>query len=54
MKSLFKIKDKGIDFKLVVVGESFKNYPNIFNKAKIRNNFINVYYQALISKFYYF
>jgi len=32
--SLFKIKEKGIPFKLIVIGESYKKYPPIFDQAK--------------------
>ena len=35
-KSLFKIKAKKIDFRLIVMGEHFKDYPDIFNEAKIK------------------
>ena len=34
--TLFKIKDKKINFKLIVVGECFKDYPGIFKQAKIK------------------
>ena len=33
-KTLYKIKDKNIDFKLVVLGEKFINSPSIFEEAK--------------------
>jgi len=33
-KTLFKLKDEGISFDLAVLGESFKEYPDIFNQAK--------------------
>lgn len=33
-KTLYKIKDKKIDFKLVVLGEKFINSPSIFEEAK--------------------
>ena len=33
-KNLFKIKDEGIDFELAILGEKFKEYPEIFDKAK--------------------
>tara|TARA_B100000029_G_scaffold514624_1_gene618176 strand:+ start:44 stop:1150 length:1107 start_codon:yes stop_codon:yes gene_type:complete len=35
-KALYKIKQKNIDFKLVVVGEHFKEFPKIFNEAKVK------------------
>jgi glycosyltransferase involved in cell wall biosynthesis len=35
-ESLFRIDRAGIDFKLVVLGESFKNSPPIFNEARKR------------------
>ena len=35
-KTLYKIKQKNIDFKLVVVGEHFNEYPEIFNEAKVK------------------
>jgi glycosyltransferase involved in cell wall biosynthesis len=42
-KTLYKIKHKNIDFKLVVLGESFNEYPNIFNEAKVelKNNLLH-------------
>ena len=33
---LYKIKEKNIDFSLVIVGESFINYPDCFDRAKIK------------------
>ncbi len=33
-KTLYKLKDKGIKFSLIVLGEKFKVYPKIFNEAK--------------------
>ena len=33
-KTLYKIKSKNIDFKLVVLGEEFANSPPIFEEAK--------------------
>ena len=33
-KTLYKIKDKGINFSLIIVGEKFKIYPKIFDEAK--------------------
>ena len=33
-QTLFKLKDKGYEFELAVLGEKFKQYPDIFNKAK--------------------
>ena len=35
-KALFKLDREGIDFKLIVLGESFRNCPLIFNEAKKR------------------
>jgi glycosyltransferase involved in cell wall biosynthesis len=35
-ESLFKIDREGLDFRLVVLGESFKNSPPIFNEARKR------------------
>ena len=32
--TLYKIADKGIDFRLIVAGESFRSYPNVFDQAK--------------------
>jgi len=42
-KTLFKIKDKNINFKLVVLGENFNDYPDVFNEAKIKlkNNLLH-------------
>ena len=34
--TLFKLKDMGADFNLIVLGESFSKYPEIFNIAKNR------------------
>lgn len=33
---LFKLDEKGVDFRLVVLGESFKNQPAIFDEARRR------------------
>ena len=33
-KTLYKIKEKNIDFKLIVLGENFTNSPSIFKEAK--------------------
>ena len=33
-RTLFKLKEEGLDFELAVLGERFKDYPDIFNKAK--------------------
>ena len=35
-QTLFALDDRGIDFKLVVLGEQFKSSPKIFNEAKER------------------
>lgn len=35
-KALFQLKDEGIFFKLVVLGEQYHNSPEIFNEAKLR------------------
>lgn len=35
-ESLFTLSDRGIDFKLAVLGESFTNSPSIFKEAKER------------------
>lgn len=35
-KALFEIADRGLDFKLIVLGESFEKYPAIFDEAKTR------------------
>ena len=45
-KTLFKIKEDGFDFQLVVVGEKFKDYPKIFDQAKIilKDNIIHYGY----------
>ena len=32
--ALFQLKNKGIKFQLIVLGESYKNSPPIFKKAK--------------------
>jgi glycosyltransferase involved in cell wall biosynthesis len=32
--ALFQIADKGIEFHLVVLGESYERYPSVFDKAK--------------------
>ena len=44
--TLIKIKDKNIDFKLVVVGENFNDYPNIFDiaKEKLKDNILHFGY----------
>ncbi len=34
-KTLFKLDDNGIDFKLAVLGENFKTTPSIFDEAKL-------------------
>jgi len=34
--TLFELDDSNIDFKLIVVGESYREYPNIFDIAKDR------------------
>ncbi len=33
-QSLFHLKDKNLDFKLIVAGESYKKYPKIFDETK--------------------
>ena len=33
-KILFRLKEEGIKFNLNIIGENFKSYPKIFNKAK--------------------
>ncbi len=33
-QALFEIQDRGIDFKLAVLGESYEMYPSIFDEAK--------------------
>lgn len=33
-KLLFSLKDEGFDFQLVVLGEKYRRYPNIFDEAK--------------------
>ena len=33
-QSLFQLKEKNLDFKLIVAGESYKKYPRIFDEAK--------------------
>lgn len=35
-QSLFELKERGVDFKLVVLGEKFRNSPQIFEEARIR------------------
>jgi len=35
-KTIFKLKKEGIEFELAILGEQFKQYPDIFNKAKIK------------------
>lgn len=35
-KALFKLDREGIDFKLIVLGESFRDCPSIFDEAKTR------------------
>ena len=35
-KTLFKLDDNGIDFKLAVLGENFKSTPSIFDEANIK------------------
>ena len=34
--TLFKIKNKGINFKLIVLGECYNEYPKIFDEAKVK------------------
>ncbi len=34
--TLFKLDEEGIDFQLIVLGQSFKNSPKIFKEAKIK------------------
>lgn len=34
--TLFHLSDEGADFKLIVTGQSYRNYPPIFDEAKIR------------------
>ena len=45
-KTLFKLKNKKIDFKLIVLGEKYKEYPEIFNIAqkKLENEIIHFGY----------
>ena len=33
-QTLFKLKEEGFDFELAILGERFKDYPDIFNQAK--------------------
>ncbi len=33
-KTLMELDNKGLDFKLIVLGESFRNYPPVFNEAR--------------------
>ena len=33
--TLIQLKDRGFDFELAILGEQFKDFPKIFNKAKI-------------------
>ena len=35
-QTLFKLKKEGIEFELAVLGEQFKEYPPIFNEARLR------------------
>ena len=35
-RTLFKLKDEGVDFELAIIGESFKDYPKIFDEAKLK------------------
>ena len=37
-EALFRIKDDGIDYKLIVLGEAFSKYPKIFDEAKEKLN----------------
>ena len=39
--TLFKLKNNNINFELAVIGEQFKEYPKIFDKAK--SDFRNQY-----------
>ena len=43
---LFKLKDEGCEFELAILGESFKDYPKIFNevKSKLSDNIIQFGY----------
>ena len=45
-KTLYKIKQLKIKFKLIVLGENFKEYPKIFDEAKkiLKNNIIHMGY----------
>ncbi len=51
--TLKKIKDNGLDFNLIVIGESFGNPPKIFKKAKIefKNQIIKWGYQKSFNKY---
>ena len=44
--SLYKIKDQGIKFKLVVLGENFHEHPKIFDEAKnkLKNEILHIGY----------
>ena len=43
---LFDLNDRGINFSLIVVGQKYKEYPDIFNKAKkkLKNNILHFGY----------
>ena len=45
-ETLFKIKDNGGDFKLVLLGEKFSSYPDIFNIAeqRLKENILHIGY----------
>jgi len=45
-ETLFKIKDRGVDFKLILLGEKFSSYPEIFKDAERRlsQNILHVGY----------
>ncbi len=37
-RTLFRLKDEGIGFELIVIGEKYKKYPQIFDEARTRFN----------------
>lgn len=45
-QTLFEINQSGVDFKLIVLGQSFKNYPDIFKQAQqeLKNNILHFGY----------
>lgn len=51
--ALFRLKDEGVDFKLIVLGESYNKYPSIFKNAKTRlkDNIIHFGYAESFEKY---